>query len=473
MSGPVGLARLTQGALSTSEITASSLANVAPVMSFMFSFAVIEQGAGLASGITVVLVAIAIFFHANSISQMSKKLPSSGSYITYLGTAFGPVVGTATAVLVAFGYIVSTAGLMVIVGGWSSTILEKFLNIPLPWEPITLLFVAFLAYLMINGVKISTKWLISAFLFEMIVLGVVLALIFIKDHSFISFAAFNPKDVKGGLAGIGLGFPIAIWMFTGVGNSMGLAEDTKNPRKDIPRAIFIALGFAAVIYIVLSWANTIGLHNNAKSIASSPIPLVTVGAAVLGPATIFIYLAGLTSTFAEIIGATNGQSRMLFSAGRDGLLPPFLGKTNKHRSPWTALSVYLVVGLIIGISWGWIGHVNPIVLFGYLGSLAGIPIALIYTFVNLAVPIFYFRFYKSDFRILEHLILPTLGILAMVLPIWGLVQPGQVFPFNYFPLIGLIVTLLGVAYGFRVTRRRPYVKDRVGKILADDDVIQV
>lgn len=460
---PLRVPRLSQGALSPSEVIAASLANVAPAMSFMFSFAVVEQGAGLASGLTIALVAVAILFHANSIAQLSKKLPSSGSYITYVGKTFGPVAGVMIAVLAAFGYIMSTGGLMAVLGGWTAIILKKFLFVNIPWQIIMIVFVALLGVLMIRGVKISTRWLVMGFFFEIAALAIVSILVLLNPHTHFSWAAFNPKDLKGGLAGISLGFPIAIWMFTGVGNSMGLAEDTKDPRRTIPRSIYISLIFASVIYMALSWITTVGFNNNAHMIAKMSVPFVTLGALVLGPLAIIVYLAGFTSTFAEIIGASNGQARMLFSAGRDNLLPQSLAKVNRFHAPWVALAFYLGIGLLVTLVWG--QFTAPITLFGFLGSLAGIPIALIYLVVNLVVPIFYWKHYREEFRFLPHLALPLLGTITMIFPLVGLLQPGQAAPFNAFPTVVGGVLLIGLIYGLVKSRHRNIT---VGEILADD-----
>ncbi len=460
--------RLTQGALSPSEVVAASLANVAPAMSFMFSFAVVEQGAGLASGLTIALVALAILFHANSISQLSKKLPSSGSYITYVGKTFGPTAGVVIAILAAFGYIISTAGLMAILGGWTAVILQKFAHIFIPWQLITLFGVLGLGYLMIKGVKISTRWLVMGFFFEVAALVLVSVLVLFSPHTAFSLDAFNPAKLKGGLSGISLGFPIAIWMFTGVGNSMGLAEDTRNPRRVIPRSIFISLFFASVIYIFLSWVTTIGFHNNGSLISHLSVPFVTLGASVLGPVAIIVYLAGFTSTFAEIIGATNGQSRMLFSAGRDRLLPSFLSQINRYRAPWAALVFYLGIALTITLIWGM--HVGPMTLFGYLGTLAGIPIALIYLIVNLVVPVYYRRHYPREFRAGVHLWIPLLGVLTMIFPLAGLLGPGQKPPFSIFPWIVLGIIALSLLYArFSVSRRQISVGEILADTMADAD----
>lgn len=434
----------------------------------MFSFAVIAAGAGTASGLTIAIVAVAIFFHANSIAQFSTKMPSSGSYITYIGKTFGPISGVVTAVLAAFGYIASTAGLMAVLGGWTAIILGRFLHVHVAWQLITVVLVGWLGYLMIRGVKISTRWLVGGFFFEMTAIVLISVLALIQHHGPLTFAAFNPQALKGGWAGIGVGFPIAIWMFTGVGNSMGLAEDTKHPRTLIPRAIYVSLGFATVVYLGLAWITTMALHNNGSFIARQPVPLVTVGALVLGPLLIVAYLAGFTSTLAEIIGATNGQARMLFSAARDRLLPQSMSRVNQRHAPTTALVVYLGIGLAATLVWGL--FTPPIALFGYVGSLAGIPIALMYMAVNVAVPVYYRRHHRQEFLWSTHFVLPLLGTLVMIPPLVGLAAPGQAPPYSYFPLVVAGVILAGLVYGGYVVRLHPHLSRTMGGVLADDPI---
>lgn len=247
---------------------------------------------------------------------------------------------------------------------------------------------------------------------------------------------------------------------------MGLAEDTRKPRTLIPRAIYISLGFAAVVYLGLAWITTMALHNNAAFIASQPVPLITVGTMVLGAFVIVAYLAGFTSTLAEIIGASNGQARMLFSGARDGLLPRKMALVNRRHSPWVALTVYLGVALLTTLIWG--AFTSPLTLFGYLGSLAGIPIALIYMAVNIAVPVYYFRHHRPDFQWVRHVIWPTLGTLVMIPPLLGMLAPGQKAPFSDFPWLVAVVIAFGSIYGWYLSHHDPTLKQRIGKVLADD-----
>src|ERR1700721_1351060 len=101
--------RIRRNALSLSYIVASTLASIAPAMSFFFGFAVIVQGAGIAAPHTILTAMIVILFLTNTIAQFSRFIPSAGSFVTFTGKAFGPSVGAAVSVFIPFGYIVAAS----------------------------------------------------------------------------------------------------------------------------------------------------------------------------------------------------------------------------------------------------------------------------------------------------------------------------------------------------------------------------
>src|ERR1700691_4062910 len=91
--------RLARGVLNTWDIAALTLADMAPAMSFYFSFATIVATAGIAAPLTVIAAAIAIALLGNTISQFSRSRPSTGSFVTFIGRAFGGYSAVVTAVV--------------------------------------------------------------------------------------------------------------------------------------------------------------------------------------------------------------------------------------------------------------------------------------------------------------------------------------------------------------------------------------
>jgi len=80
---------LARGVLNDVDITAATLADMAPAMSFYFAFATIVTAAGIAAPLTVIAATIAIGLLGNTLSQFSRSRPSTGSFVTFVGSAFG------------------------------------------------------------------------------------------------------------------------------------------------------------------------------------------------------------------------------------------------------------------------------------------------------------------------------------------------------------------------------------------------
>ncbi len=459
--------RLRQNSLSTMDILGVSLADTAPAMSFFFSFAAIAAAAGVASPLAIIVAAVAVLLKLNSLTEFTKVTPSSGSYVSYIGKAFGAIPGVMTAWALSVGYIIAVGYVMAIMGGWTSLILSKYVHISVPWEPITIVFVALVSFLVYRGVKISARWATIAFVFELLLIIISMVAIVITNSSHINFASFEPSLVSRGISGMGLAFPLAVFLFIGVGNPGAMVEETRNARRSVPRAIYIATIIATVIYVLMAWTTSIAFHNNASTIAGLSAPFVTAADKALGPVSVLVYLAGLTSTFSSLIGATTAQTRIIFSAGREKLLPSVLGKlSDRYGTPVTSLIAYSVIALIITLLWA--SHGNPLNIAGDIATLGTIPIILVYLALNLALPVYFFREHRDKFSILRHLIIPILGVAALVLPLWGMIKPGQPYPFNVFPWIVLALLVVSFVFGVVRSRQIPDLGQKIGSVLADD-----
>src|ERR1700691_3900180 len=96
--------RLKRDSLGLSQIIASTLANIAPAMSFFFGFGVIVAGAGVGAPLTILLAMLVVLFLTNTLAEFSRYRPSTGSFVTFIGMAFGPAAGAAAAIVVTVGY---------------------------------------------------------------------------------------------------------------------------------------------------------------------------------------------------------------------------------------------------------------------------------------------------------------------------------------------------------------------------------
>jgi amino acid transporter len=450
-----GAPRLQRGALSLSHIVATTLASIAPAMSFFFGFSVIVRGAGLAAPLTILAAMLAILFLTNTIAQFSRFTPSTGSFVTFTGKAFGPSIGAAVSVFLIFGYVVASSTVVSIAGAWISETLKTFLGLSFNWA-------------ILRGIGLSTFWSGIFFYFEaaLLILGSILMMA--THPHFLNLAPFRLSNLRGGLAGLGAGFPLGIYLFIGWENSASLAEETENPRINIPRALRTATLAIGVFYIFLAYATTVGFGMNEGALGASQLPFID-GLRTAAPSLLAVaYVAGLTSILGSLIGLANSQSRILFNSGREGLLPAVLGKIHpRHQTPHSATWVFLAIAVTLILGFCLLGGVSPMDYFGFAGTLGTIPIILTYMLTNLALPVYIIRHHRSELDVLRHILLPAAGTLVMLFPLWGLIQPGQPWPYNVFPWTALGVLVLSVIYGLVIARISPGLAARIGEYVAD------
>ena len=473
--------RLHRGALGLIDIAAATMANIGPAMSFFFGFGFLAYTAGVASPLTILAAGIAIAFLANTLSEFTKVMPSTGGFITFVGKSFGPRTGVTTALLTGVGYIAAMASVVAIVGGFFQILLQNY-NISglesVPWIVWTLVFLAFAAFMMVRGISVSTKIAGFFFAFEMVVLVVVSIAALIKFHGHLNAAPFNPKNITNGFRGLAAGFPLAIYLFIGWENSAALAEETNDPRKNVPRAVFTSVAIMVVSYLLFAYSTVIGFSGNVTKLSGNLIPFITVAKGVVGAAAFFAFLAGMTSTLGALIAGTNSQARLIFNAGREGLLPGFIGKVHsKRRTPVNSLLFFLGGTLLIIAVWG-LGHIlgghgasagmNSVNFFAESSTFGTILVLLVYGLSNLALPFYYKKHHPDLFNGFRHAVLPILGLITILVPLYYLAKPGQPTPYNWYPYMALGVVVLAVIYAAALVNRDPSIGDRIGSIVADE-----
>jgi len=385
--GPIEIPRLERGALKLVDIATSTMANIAPAMSFYFSSALIAAAAGVASPLTIVVAAIAIALLGNTLAEFSRSIPSTGSFITFIGKTFGPFMAVTTTIVVSLGYILAMASVIDISGGWTQIILQRYLGINIPWQILTLLFVVIVFFLMVRGVHLSTRWAGYFFGLEMAVLLLVSVAVLVTNAGHFSIAPFNPANISGGLAGLGLGFPIAVYMFIGWENSASLAEETDDPRSNVPKAIYASILLMGLSYLLFMYATVVAFNYNVTALSSAQVPFIDAAQKVSGILALLAYIAGFTSTMSAMIAGSNSQARLIFNAAREGLLPSWLARLHsRRRTPWASFLVFFGIGLAVVYIFGW--NVDPVPFFGEIATVGTIVVALIYLVPNLQLPVY-------------------------------------------------------------------------------------
>ncbi|WP_121234250.1 ethanolamine permease, partial [Pseudomonas aeruginosa] len=168
-----------------------------------------------------------------------------------------------------------------------------------------------------------------------------------------------------GYVGVWAAIPYAIWFFLAVEGVPLAAEETKNPKRDLPRgligAMLVLLAFAALILVVGPGAA------GAKELMGSGNPLVEAlesaykGSTWMSQFVNLVGLAGLIASFFSIIYA---YSRQIFALSRAGYLPRSLSLTNRKKAPVLALVVPGVIGFGLSLT----GQGDLLILVAVFGA---------------------------------------------------------------------------------------------------------
>ena len=468
--------RLHRGALRLVDISASTMANIGPAYSFYFGFAFLVITAGVAAPLTIIAAGIAIALLGNTLSQFSRAQPSTGGFISFVGKTFGGTSAVTTALLCGIGYIIAISSVLAVVGGFFSLTLKHYLGWNIPWGILTVVLTAACVVMMIRGVAVSTKLAGFFFGFEMLVLVVVSVVALIQNGGHLSAVPFEPSHLTNGFSGLAAGFPLAVYLFIGWENSAALAEETGNPRRNVPRAVFLSIGLMVVSYLLFAYATVTGFGYNGAKLSAATIPFITLAGGITATFAAFAYIAGMTSTLGVLIAAANSQSRLIFNAGREGLLPRWIGKVHPtRRTPMNAIYTFVALAGGIIVVWAlghWIGghtgSMDPLNFFFESSTMGTILILVVYFLANLALPFYYRKFRPAEFSVVKHVVLPVLGMVAIGVPVYYLCKPGQAAPYNWFPYAALIILVIAVIYAAIANQRDPGLGERAGSIVADE-----
>jgi amino acid transporter len=209
--------------------------------------------------------------------------------------------------------------------------------------------VAFLGH---RQISVSAKVLGVALLTEagvLLILGI--CVLFRGGPEGFDFSSFTPSAIFAG-GGTGAMFAIVFGAFIGFESTAIYAEESRQPEKTVPRAIYLAVGFLGIFYTFMAWIifTAYGKSQIVTSATDDPVGLVfaTMGRYVGHPAVVVTEILLVTSAFASALAFHNTAIRYLHTLGRERLLPEATARVHPiHRSPYRANIVQTVFALLV------------------------------------------------------------------------------------------------------------------------------
>jgi amino acid transporter len=241
-------------------------------------------------------------------------------------------------------------------------------------------------------------------------------------------ASFSPSSIfAGGLLGTaGIAFAFAFASFIGFEATAIYGEETKDPKRAVPRATYLAVGVISSVFVLVTFAMVTAMGASEavnktvewSSVDGVPLAdpanvLITVASTFVAPwlGTLMGWLI-LTSLFAAVVAFQNSASRYLFAMSRGGVLPPAVSKVNSRGAPQNAAIITSVLATIV-ILYFQVNALDPILnLFYWMSATAVIAIVLVEILVSIAV-IAFFAKNKLDENVFVRLIAPVLAVIGL------------------------------------------------------------
>jgi len=450
----------------------------------------VGYGNGWAAPAGFIIATIVLSVFAVGYTVMARYITSASPFYGYIAHGISKPVGMAAGLLVMCGYMVIEAALVGIFAAFAKITFADQLGIDLPWHvyaAFMLVLIAALAYFEIN---FAARVLAVMLVLELSILFVMSFAVLFSGGGpdGIPLEAISPVNAFQGngvaSAAVGLGLFMAFWSWIGFEATAVYGEESRNPRRVIPIATFVAVVGIGAMYTFFSWMAISG-NGLSQSVAISagddPFQLF------FGPTRehlgawgidVFQWLL-LTGSFACGFAVHNTASRYLYTLGREGFIHRALGRTQaKHGSPHIASFAQTGVAATIVFLFA-VFDEDPYLSLFVLGAIfATMSILIVQTLSSFAV-IGYFHVHKrhpENHHILQTLVAPLVGGLAMIAVVYLLIDnldaaagaASETLVFDLIPWIVVGIFVFGFLAALWLRSARPEAYERIAWIIYRD-----
>ena len=440
---------LRANALSLTGATMQAVTHIAPAIAAFFFTQFVVSLAGITAPLAYLIGVIVVLMLGSTLVQLSKHMPSAGGYYTYVSRAIHPRAGFLTAWMYVLYSPVVAGPIFAFFGFILEGELRSNYNIDAPWLwwVSVLVGAPTIALLQYRGIQISAKVMLVLGGIEIAIVGALALTGFLQPGAGgITLDVFNPGRI-GELSGFALAVVFSVQGLTGWEASAPLAEETQDPRRNIPRSVGISIiaigGFLVLVYwgVMTGWG-----VNDIEGLVGSPVlPALALAHKFWGALWILVLFAFLNSVLAACLATANVGTRMWYGMARSGSFPKALAKVHPtYKTPVNAILVQLALSLGSGIV--------PGLLFGpdtgfflVAGLVLALAVLFVYVMANLAVFLFYLRERRAEFNVLLHAVFPLVSTLVLLYATAKSFDPAPAYPFSLGPVVDGIWLAIGIA----------------------------
>lgn len=378
-------------------------------------------------------------------AEFSSALPVAGSAYSYGNIVMGELVGWILGWALILEYMLAVAAVSTGWAAYFNSFIQGFgLSVPKaisgPFDPahgtyfnlVAILIVLLISFLLSLGMSTSMRvnnWAVIIKI-AIILIFIVVGIFYVKPSNWHPFLPYKMHGVLQGAA-------VVFFAYLGFDAVSSSAAEVKNVKKNMPIGIIGTLVVATILYMAVAIVLT-GMVKYTKLDVANPVAFALQAVHSNGVAGL-ISIGALIGMFTMMVTMIYSSSRLVYSIGRDGLLPSYLDKIEpKHQTPRNAL---ITVTIIIALMGG-------LVPLDQLTSLVNIGTLLAFTFVSFGIiPLRRRKDIKNEggFKVPWYPFLPIVSGLACLLMLTQLSAETWIGAGIWF-LLGLILYFV---YGYK------------------------
>ena len=443
---------LSAGAVGLAGAVMQNVTHIAPAIAAFFFTATIVSFSGAHAPLAYFLGFLVVLALGMCLVQLAKRFPSAGGYFTYVSRTVGPRAGFLTGWMFVLYSPIVTGPIVAFLGfilegelssnyGWTWFHWWMFVVVALP-------VIAALAYL---GIQLSVRTIVVVGAAEfLIVLFLGLSGLISPGPGGFTVRAFdfgyNPGDIAT-LSGFFLAIVFTVQGLTGWEAAAPLAEETENPRRNIPRAIMASIVIIGLMLILVIWGQIIGwgVDNLSNLPTSAELPALVVAHRIWGGLWWLALLAMFTSVIGASLACQNVATRMWYRMGRAGVLPKALGDVHPTRkTPTNAITAQFIISILLGLGAAAIWGPDKIFVFS-VGFVLVLGVIFVYVMANVGVVLYYWRERRQEFNWIYHFVFPVGTSIILLYSVYASFNPLPAAPYNLTPVVVGVWLLLGIA----------------------------
>ena len=476
----------------------------APISAMLFNTPlVVGFGNGLGAPAAFLFATIILTIFSVGYVAMSRKVTTAGGFYSYISHGLGRELGLGTGFGAVVAYSVFEASLC---GGFAFFLNQKLSQIGtatgagwlngVQWPWLALIMVLVISLVTYFDIRISARvlgvLLIGEILFLLIFDAAMIGRGLLNSTAF-TFEALNPVKAFQGFGAVGtlaagipaIGLFFAFWSWVGFEMAPNYGEESRDPKRIVPLAMYISVVGLGIFYILTSWAPFAGYPNLNAAITAAQ---TNAGQFYLGPAQQYIGLGVdqalsiliITGSFACGMAFHNTACRYFYSLGREQVLPAALGRTHpRWKSPHIASITQSGIAAVIVVLFAlFAGRDNPtqqayVDLYGLMAIMGVIVILAVQALVSIAILLYFWQNHGTEVHWWSTVLAPIISFAGQAFVLYLLftnidfVSGGLAFA-RWLGPIDLAIIALGVILAFYIRNSQPEKYKNLGRLIHEN-----